>query len=167
MNARSAWTLALVLFSSGALAAAPDPTKPPAEGQKVDGEESGKRFARPDSQPPVLPQGPVAGRAAPPSTSKRLAAHGAYQTLRALQIKEGEALVQTAEGQRLLHPGDHIGNDVVKAIDEGLLVLDRPAAPGQPGGDRRIVVRFDAQGRASVRIYTTEDPTAVELQRVH
>jgi hypothetical protein len=70
--------------------------------------------------------------------------------------------VKTADGTRSLKPGDPLGSDVVKAVEEGLLVLERPAVPGRPGGKATVVVRFDAQGRPSVRIYHEEDPTRVE-----
>jgi hypothetical protein len=49
-------------------------------------------------------------------------------------------------------------------VDTGVLVLDRKAAPGAKGGDARVVIRFDGQGKPSVRVYHVEDPTRVEAR---
>jgi hypothetical protein len=85
-----------------------------------------------------------------------------YMTLEAVSTKDGEAVIKTADGTRLLRPGDPLGTDVVKAITEGVIVLERRAQPGRPGGESTVVVRFDARGRPKVQIYYAEDPTRVE-----
>jgi hypothetical protein len=97
---------------------------------------------------------------APPASAKT----SPYLSLRAVSLADGEARVQTADGALTLRPGDLLGTDVVRAVDTGVIVLDRKAAPGAKGGDARVVVRFDGQGKPSVRIYHTEDPTRVEPQ---
>jgi hypothetical protein len=87
-----------------------------------------------------------------------------YLGLRAMSVADGEARIQTKDGVRTLRAGDLLGRDVVHAIDTGVLVLERKAAPGAKGGDARVVIRFDAQGKPTVRIYHLEDPTRVEAR---
>jgi hypothetical protein len=139
------------------LAAAPESVAaqaPPAD-------EPGVQWAEPATVPPELPSGPVGSLpdTAPPANPGR---PSPYLGLRALSISEGEARIQTRDGARTLRAGDLLGRDVVKAVDTGVLVLERKAAPGAKGGDARVVIRFDAQGKPTVRIYHVEDPTRVE-----
>ena len=148
--------LAFVFTGGGAgLAAADEPPAPPAgEAPKVE-------WTQPAVAPAHLPSRPVASRpekAALPDPAKP----SPYLALRAVSFGDGEARIQFGEGQRTLRAGDLLGRDVVHAVDTGVLVLDRKAAPGAAGGDARVVIRFDAQGKPTVRIYHSEDPTRVE-----
>ena len=119
------------------------------------------QWAQPPVEAPRLPSGRVAARrdTAAPAVSGTASP---YLSLRAVSVTDGEARVQTADGALTLRPGDRLGTDVVRAVDTGVIVLDRKAAPGAKGGDARVVVRFDGQGKPAVRIYYTEDPTRVE-----
>ena len=114
--------------------------------------------------------------AAPASTSKTPApaaatANVAPRTLlasmRAVSLAEGEARVSVAQGERVLRPGDRLGADTVRSVSDGVIVLDRPAAPGKPGGAATVVVRFDANGQARVRVLYEHDPTPLQAPRVH
>lgn len=121
------------------------------------------RWAPPPAAAPQLPTGPVRAPrdVSTPTPSARTSL---YLSLRAVSLADGEARVQTADGALTLRPGDLLGTDIVRAVDTGVIVLDRKAAPGAKGGDARVVVRFDGQGKPSVRIYHMEDPTRVEPQ---
>jgi len=122
------------------------------------------KWVQPEYVAPTTPSGPVRARLAPPPA--RRGAASPYLTLRALSTKEGEARIQTADGPRTLRRGDRLGEDVVKDVDENVLVLFRPGAPDRPGGDLTVVLRFGPGGQPSVRIYHTEDPTRVAPRQV-
>jgi hypothetical protein len=153
------WGIALLLVLSVAgVARAEQP------GAKTEGTGDDKtRWAAPKVEAPVLPAQPVKAR---PLAETPTAPRG-YLTLQAVSTKDGEAVIKTADGTRLLKPGDPLGTDVVKEVAEGLIVLQRPAQPGRQGGESTVVVRFDAQGRPQVRIYYAEDPTPVEPPETH
>ncbi len=110
---------------------------------------------RPEAGPFVVTgEGPpaLAGGGAPPAA-------GPLKGARALSTRAGEAVLRFPDGERTLRPGDHLGDDVVRAVDTGLLVLDRPSS--RPGGAATVVVRFDGAGLPRVRVYHVEDPTPV------
>ncbi len=147
----------VVVASLAATVSAQTPSPSPGSGSET-------RWVRPEPVPP--PSGTRLAKAPPVIPPANRGPASPYLGLRALSAKEGEMSLQTAEGRRTLRPGDRLGEDVVKAVDEGLLVLQRPAAPGRPGGEATVVVRFDAKGQPTVRVYHTEDKSAVEPWRV-
>lgn len=157
--------LFLAAAGGAAAAVAQEPSPSPSGVPQDVGDGTQTRWAQPEFIPPTAPTGPVKARLVPPPTPRTQTSP--YLGMRALSTKEGEARLQTGDGPRTLRPGDRLGADVVKAVDEGLLVLFRPAAPGRPGGDATVVMRFDAAGQPSVRIYHTEDPTRAEPRQVH
>jgi len=131
---------------------AQDPTSP--GGRK---EWRRPELPRPEAGPFVVTgEGPPAltGGSAPPAA-------GPLKGARALSTRAGEAVLRFPDGERTLRPGDRLGDDVVRAVDTGLLVLDRAAVPSRPGGAATVVVRFDGAGLPRVRVYHVEDPTPV------
>jgi hypothetical protein len=159
MSERLSRAVVALLLAGGtgtALAQSPSPSPPSGEAANVG-------WKQPPAAAPSLPSGPVGAR---PDTATRVdpAKASRYLALRALSTADGEARIQTGDGERTLRPGDLLGGDVVRAVDTGILVLDRKAAPGAAGGDARVVIRFDGQGRPTVRIYHAEDPTRVEAR---
>ena len=83
---------------------------------------------------------------------------GPLKGVQARAVKSGEARLALSDGERTVHPGDHIGSDVVKSIELGRIVLTRTLA----GGDEAVVVvSFDSAGRGRVRLYSGKDHSAV------
>jgi hypothetical protein len=162
--------LTLLLAGGAAVLRAADPPPQPVPVAGEQGSAAGAEWVKPAPIAPQLPSTPVrwpvakpqAAQAAPTGKAAQTAKVDPYAGLRALSFSEGAGRVQTGDGERVLKAGDLLGRDVVKAVDEGILVLQRPAAPDAPGGDARVVIRFDAQGRPTVRVYHSEDPTRVE-----
>jgi hypothetical protein len=155
-NRLSRVLLALLLMAGReSLGAQAEPPAAPAD------EAPKAEWTEPAAAPSQFPSRPVRSRpdkATPPDPAKA----SRYLALRAVSLVEGEAKIQTTDGLRTLRPGDLLGRDVVHAVDTGVLVLERKAAPGAAGGDARVVIRFDGQGKPTVRIYHVEDPTRVE-----
>jgi hypothetical protein len=150
--------VALLVAGGARSVAAQSPSPSPAAGEAPNVE-----WRQPPAAAPSLPSRPVGARPdkATPADPIRVSR---YLALRAVSLADGEARIQTGDGVRTVRPGDLLGGDVVHAIDTGVLVLDRKAPPGAPGGDARVVIRFDGQGRPTVRIYHTENPTRVEAR---
>lgn len=85
---------------------------------------------------------------------------GALAGVRAVRIDDNEAVLIVQNTQRIVKVGDRIGTDLVKSISAGRVVLLRPPAPGQKGGESLLFVQFDPQGRTQVMVFTTQDTTA-------
>ena len=125
--------------------------------------------------PPASAKAEAAARpGSPASSAKPLTAAPAEKpprtllaSMRALKVAEGEARVTVEESERVLRPGDLLGVDTVRTVSDGVIVLDRPAVPGRPGGAAVVVVRFDVGGEARVRILYEQDPTPARAPRVH
>jgi hypothetical protein len=82
----------------------------------------------------------------------------ALKGLRAISLKEGEGRIALGGSERLVRPGDALGNDVVKSIEPGRMVLSRKTADV---GEAIVIVSFDAQGRGRVRVFAGRDPSPV------
>lgn len=79
--------------------------------------------------------------------------------MRALTFAEDEATVEVGGRTEVLRPGSRLGDDVVKSISPGRLVLLRPE---EVDGDRReaiVLVTFDAAGEARTQVFWTHDPS--------
>jgi hypothetical protein len=100
-----------------------------------------------------------------PSATSEAGSRSLLRSMTARSVVEGEARVVLADVERVVRPGDLLGGDTVRSVAEGLIVLDRPAAAGQAGGPATVVVRFEADGRARVRVYHEQDPTPVKAPR--
>jgi hypothetical protein len=126
-----------------------------------------EKWDRPPLQPPDTSRKLVSGAAQPePGAPPVASAASALGGLRLLKMSPGEALLLMAGAEQALRVGDQVGSDVVRAVGDGVIVLERPAVPGQPGGEATVVVRFDASGRPTVRVYHVEDPTPVQAPEV-
>ncbi len=60
--------------------------------------------------------------------------------------------------------GSRLGNDTVKAVGPGRLVLERPATAKQPSA--LVIVDFDEAGRARERVFWSSDPTVKAASQV-
>jgi hypothetical protein len=174
----------LFLLASAALAAPQEPatTKREAAGagkardvvrlpggppRPAGGEGAEEKWDRPEVQPPDTSRKLVKAPSRPETAAPTAAsAAGAPGGVRLVRMSPGEALVVVGGAEQSLREGDRLGSDVVRAVGDGVIVLDRPAVPGQPGGEAIVVMRFDASGQPTVRVYHAEDPTPVNAPEV-
>jgi hypothetical protein len=77
-----------------------------------------------------------------------------------LALSDDEATVELDGRRQVVRPGSRLGDDIVKSISPGRLVLIRPAKPEDPGGEALVVVTFDPEGRGRSQVFWTRDPTA-------
>jgi hypothetical protein len=105
-----------------------------------------------DSTPRVVPVAPI-GRNRPSADAGHLAG------IRATPAGRGalDVALPGSLAARTVRVGDRIGDDVVTAVAPGLMKLRRPAGPDDLG-DGIVVVRFDAQGRGVVHVYSHRRP---------
>jgi hypothetical protein len=82
---------------------------------------------------------------------------GVLKEMKAIALGQGEARISLRSTVRTLRPGDVVEGSLVKAIGDGRILLSRPE-PG--GGESTVIVTFDAQGRASVRVINLRDHTS-------
>jgi hypothetical protein len=75
--------------------------------------------------------------------------------VRAVEMRDGEAVLALPDGTRTVRPGDVISGDIVKSVEPGRVVFSRP----DPGSSSSaiVIVRFDAEGRGRVRVYSARD----------
>jgi hypothetical protein len=95
-------------------------------------------------------------RAAPPSRATAARAASPYV---ALSTAEGEARLRVAGVEAVVRPGSVLGQDVVKSVAPGRIVLTRAARP-EAGGEALVIINFDAQGKGRETVVWTKDPTA-------
>lgn len=109
--------------------------------------------------PPPLPSPqtdvknvPASGSLPDPSRSSANA--GVLRGAQLVSIRDGEVTLVLDGANRTLRVGSTIGGDIVRRIDSDRLVL------GRPEGSREglVIVTFDAQRHARVRVYATTDP---------
>jgi hypothetical protein len=158
---------AVVLLLTGSWVSAQEAAPPPKPAGEVwipSGGDPAGHVVDPSEVPPPRPQPlppamsvPASGTKPDPSASSKGA--GLLQTLRAVRLKDGEAQVLVEGVPRTLRPGDTIGTDVVRRIDDTRLVLARPQSRGGKGGEATLTVSFGPSGTPRVRIYTMQDPT--------
>jgi hypothetical protein len=120
------------------------------------------QWAAPEVAPADRTPRPGASRTAKPSARTK-ALPEPLASMQAVSVKDGVARVRMPEGERTLRPGDPVGADRVRAVSDGVMVLDRPAVPGTPGGSATVIVRFDAAGQARVRVLYESDPTPLRV----
>lgn len=114
---------------------------------------------------------PVSG--APPAVEPSLAsrparAAGAARTeaqatsgasmLRAVSLGDGEATLELGGKPLVVRPGSRLAGDSVRSVTPERIVLERPPQPGEKGGPGLVIVTFDAEGRATTRVFWTHDP---------
>ncbi len=121
---------------------------------------SGVTLMQPSPQPPVSQPGPVRARVADGARTAA-APGGELSGLRAVTLREGEAVVSLAGVTRSVRPGDALGSTTVKSVGSDRIVLVRNP-PSGAGAPTFVVIRFGPGGQASARTYApvTEAPTA-------
>ena len=109
--------------------------------------------------PVPVDSAPRAVTAAGPAATRARDSVGttAWKGAQAREVKAGQARVALAAGERLIHPGDVVGGDVVRSISPGRILLARALADGN---EATVVVTFDEAGRGRVRVLYGSDPTA-------
>ena len=149
----------LTAFGAGlagpALAQQPSPTPDP--NPMVSAERP--QAPRPDTAPRT-----VAVPAEPARGPRDSADAGLLKGARALALRSGEARLVVSGVERVVRPGDLIGTDTVKTITPERLVLVRADAAAPSAS--LVVVSFDAQGRARIRVYAASDTTVRALPEV-
>lgn len=79
---------------------------------------------------------------------------------KALDVREGEAIVRLDGSERTLRPGMQLKGDLVRSISPRRMVLVRPGSTDPKKGETLIVVDFEDAGRSRVRIYAAQNWTA-------
>lgn len=102
---------------------------------------------------------PARGLIDPPKRP-RPAALDVEPSLRALSFSGDEATVDVRGQNQVLRPGSRLGDDVVKSVSPGRLVLVRPEIVDGETREAIVLVTFDAAGEATTRVFRTHDPTA-------
>jgi hypothetical protein len=77
----------------------------------------------------------------------------------AVSFAQGEATLEVSGARQVVRPGSRLGNDTVRSVVPGRIVLERPAATGTQGGRALVIVTFDESGRSREQVFWTVDPT--------
>ena len=99
------------------------------------------------------------GAARPPSST--------LPELRARWTREGQAALVVDGMEQAVRAGSWIGAMEVKSLAPGRMVLKKPAAPGEPGGEALVIVTFDASGQGRAVTLYTKDPRPAAAPEVH
>ncbi len=78
---------------------------------------------------------------------------GDLKGVRLIRVQDGAAVLALSSGTRTVRAGDLIGSDEVERVETRRIILTRPAGPGEIG-EARVIVKFDAQGRGRVRVFS-------------
>ena len=123
--------------------------------------------AAPPAISAAAPLRAVAARVSPAEGKSHVATELAgLQGARAVALKEGEATLLVDGSVLSLRPGSLVGSDVVKSIGGDRVILVRGPGVADPAGAATVVVSFDGQGRARVRVYWLSDPAATVPREV-
>jgi hypothetical protein len=162
---RALWLVPCLVGVLEAPARAGEDKPPPSSQPQV-------QWAAPEVAPPDRTHREAALRTAVPAAATKPSTRESLASMQAVSVKEGEARVRLPGGERTLRAGDPLGADRVRTVADGLIVLDRPpvpgapGAPGAPGGAATVIVRFDASGRARVRVLYESNPTPPQVPEV-
>ncbi len=80
--------------------------------------------------------------------------------VKALEVKEGEALLRVDGVEQTVRPGMLLKTDVIQAITPRRMVLVRPEGVDAHRGETLIIVEFTGAGQSRVSMYATRDWTA-------
>jgi hypothetical protein len=83
-----------------------------------------------------------------------------------VSFTEDEATVDLEGRREVLRSGSRLGDDVVKSVSPGRLVLLRPEVVDGETRETIVLVTFDAAGEATTRVFWTHDPTATAAPEV-
>ena len=104
---------------------------------------------------------PKAAKAAAPSQTSAL------PQLRSRWTRDGQAALVVDGMEQTVRAGSWIGAMEVKSLAPGRMVLKKPAAPGDPGGEALVIVTFDASGTSRAVTLYTKDPRPAAAPEVH
>jgi hypothetical protein len=93
---------------------------------------------------------------APRATTSSTADAGSLKDVRLVSIGPSEARLLVGGAPRTVRVGQSVLGDVVRAIGDGRIILRRL---DPTGGESIVVMSFDGQGRATVRVITQHDRT--------
>jgi len=145
---------------------------------------SARKRAAPAVKAPVKAGGnvePVAGAPPPPASStetkpmrgtvgpvpaRPAQADAATGSLVAVTFAEGEATLEVAGTRQIVRAGSRLGDDTVRSVAPGRIVLERAAEKGGRGGSAFIVLTFDASGRSHAQVFWSADPTRTSAPEV-
>jgi hypothetical protein len=91
---------------------------------------------------------------------------GLLGDLKALDVRDDQALFRVDGQEQTLRPGDSLKGDVVKSITPKRMVLLRSEAQNEKMGETLIIIDFLAPGRTRVRMYAARDWTARPFKSV-
>jgi len=114
----------------------------------------------PPARKPKAQRRTVATRVVPLAVSSK---DGSLKDTRALSIAEGEARLLFEQRELTVRPGDRLGGDLVQRVEPGLIVLRREAT--ENNSEATVVMKFDGEGLATVRVYWMQPPTEAEPNR--
>jgi hypothetical protein len=118
-----------------------------------------KRYQLPEPVEPGPTTAVVKGSLAPRASADAAAEAPAFKGARWVALDGDEARVALAGGEQRLQVGSTVAGDRVKSVRPRQLVLERPAAPGQPGGSALVIVDF-REDATRVRVLWSQDPKA-------
>jgi hypothetical protein len=149
----------LLLVCSGALA---EEAAPPArEGESPSGKAWRAAPAKPADKTPKMG---VARRPRPKAAqSDELRLLG---DIKALDLREGEALFRIDGQEQTLRPGMLLKTDLIESITPQRMVLVRPESVDEKKGETLIIVDFLGPGRSRVRMYAARNWTSKPLRPV-
>jgi hypothetical protein len=133
-----------------------DQTRLLGAGKAVD-EPRGETTRRVEGVPPVSPQ--RLGRVRPEGVDEKKR-RPLLGDIRAIDLRDGEALLRVEGVEQTIRPGMRLKTDVVRSVSPERLVLVRPEGVDEERGETLIIVDFLGAGRTRVRAYATRDWTA-------
>jgi hypothetical protein len=137
----------------------------PAAPRRAGGASSGRVWRAAPAKPiDNAPKAGVAQRVRPkagPADELRL-----LGDLKALDVRDGEALFRVDGQEQKLRPGMLLKTDVIQSITPQRMVLLRPETVDDKKGETLIIVDFVGPGRNRVRMYAARDWTARPLRPV-
>lgn len=86
--------------------------------------------------------------------------------IKALDLREGEALFRVDGQEQTLRPGMFLKTDRIESITPQRMVLLRPETVNEKMGETLIIVDFLGPGRSRVRMYAARNWTATPLRPV-
>ena len=104
---------------------------------------------------------------APRAAKEPASPASALPQLRARFTGDGQAALVVDGLEQTVQAGSWIGAMQVKSVAPGRMVLQKPAAPGPPGGEALVIVTFDATGKSRAVTLYTKDPRAAAAPEVH
>ncbi len=151
----------VALVFASAFGQAAEPVTPPRQGEGA----AGRVWSRPKVKAVDRTPKRVAVQRVPPSIGqvdglRRLG------DVKALDVRDGEALFRIDGREQRLKPGMLLKTDVVKSITPQRMVLVRPENVDEKRGETLIIIDFSGPGRSRVRMYATRDWTARPVRPV-